>query len=305
MPKVERSQVARGLSFGAAAYVGWGLAPLFWTTLHPASALEILANRVVWSFVLLVPLVYFQKRIPHVRAVLANRKTLTLLIAASVLIGANWGLFIWATMNGHILDTSLGYFITPLFSTGLGVFFLKEKLRSLQWFAIAIAFSAVVYITWEHHRPPWVGLALSSSFALYGYVKKVAGVDAMESLLVETAALLPLALGYLMWLSHQGTNSFFAHGVSHSLLMASAGVITAVPLMMYGAAVVRVPLVFIGFMQYISSTIQFFLGIWVFHEPMSVARFIGFAITWVALVVLSVDSTRQRRGVATQVVEYD
>ena len=279
MTKPERTQLARGITYGGFAYVGWGLAPLFWTTLHPASALEILANRVLWSFVLIVPLVYFQKRITHVRAALAQRKTLLLLVAASLLIGSNWGLFIWATMNGHILDTSLGYFITPLFSVGLGVFFLKERLRKLQWVAIAIAFSAVVYITWEHHRPPWVGLAVSSSFALYGYVKKVANVDAMESLLIETAVLVPFAVGYLMWLAHLGTNSFFTHGTSHSLMLASAGVITAVPLMMYGAAVVRVPLVFIGFMQYISSTIQFFLGTWVFHEPMSLARFAGFAIT--------------------------
>ncbi|CAB4342602.1 unannotated protein [freshwater metagenome] len=288
------------------SYTVWGLAPLFWILLAPAKAFEILSHRVIWSLLLLIVLVKWQGRFPHVKAAIAHRKTFALLVVAAVLIACNWGLFIWATMNGHVLDTSLGYYVTPLFSVGLGVIFLKESLRSLQWLALAIAFSGVCYITWEYHRVPWVGLALSSTFALYGYVKKLAGVDAIESLMVESALITPFALVYLAWLSQQGSNTFLQYGVSHALLLASAGVFTAVPLLLYGAAVVRVPLTSIGFMQYISSTIQFFLGIWIFHEPMPFSRLIGFLITWCALAVLTYDGLRNRHGMQPQsVVEFD
>jgi chloramphenicol-sensitive protein RarD len=300
-----RSEVAQGVFYGAFAYIGWGLAPLFWQLLHPAGAPEILADRVIWSFVLLAPLVYFQGRMPHVRTALADRRKRTLLFIAALLIGGNWFLFIWATMNGHILDTSLGYFSTPLFSTALGYFFLKERLRPLQWVAIAIAGLAVLYITIEHRAFPWIGIALASSFALYGFVKKLAGVDAIESLVIETAYLSPVALIFLGYWSITGTNTFGEHGISHALLMASCGVITAVPLLLYGAAVVRAPLMYIGFLQYISSSIQFFVGIYIFHETMNFTRFMGFAITWSALVVLAVDAQRARRMPAHEVTEFD
>lgn len=300
-----RSEVAQGVFYGAFAYIGWGLAPLFWQLLHPAGAPEILADRVIWSFVLLAPLVYFQGRLPQVRTALADRRKRTLLFIAALLIGGNWFLFIWATMNGHILDTSLGYFSTPLFSTALGYFFLKERLRPLQWVAIVIAGLAVVYITLEHHSFPWIGITLASSFALYGFVKKLAGVDAIESLVIETAYLSPVALIFLGYWSITGANTFGEHGISHALLMASCGVITAVPLLLYGAAVVRAPLTYIGFLQYISSSIQFFVGIYIFHETMNLARFIGFAITWSALVVLAIDAQRARRMPAHEVIEFD
>lgn len=303
---VQYPELRKGTIYGVSSYAVWGIAPLFWQLLAPAGAMEVLSHRVVWSMVLLAGLVYWQGRLSHVRAAITNPRTLLLLVIAAILIACNWGLFIWATMNGHVLDTSLGYYVTPLFSVGLGVIFLKENLRPLQWVAIAIAASGVGYITWEHHKLPWIGLALSSSFALYGYVKKLAGVDAIESLMVESALIMPFALGYLAWLWVVGNNTFGQFGVNHALLLSSAGVFTAVPLLLYGAAVVRVPLTSIGFMQYISSTIQFFLGIWVFHEPMPLERLIGFVITWTALVILTYDGLRNRRGMpAQQVVELD
>jgi chloramphenicol-sensitive protein RarD len=300
-----KSEVGRGIAYGAAAYSLWGLAPLYWQLLKPASSLEIVANRTIWSFVFVAPLVLLRGSWPTVKADLRDSRKRNLLLIASILISANWILFIWATTHGHVLDSALGYFGTPLFSTALGVIFFKERLRKLQWGAIGIAVLAVAYITWEHHAFPWIGLSLASSFAVYGAVKKMAGVDAIESLLIETAYLAPIALVYLAIIAANGTMSFGKYGWDHALFLAGAGPATAIPLLFYGAAVVRAPLFYIGFLQYISSSIQFFVGIFVFHEDMDMKRFLGFAITWSALVLLGTDSIRQRRTPAYEVVEYD
>lgn len=300
-----KSEVGRGVTYGAIAYSMWGLAPLYWTLLKPTSSLEIVAHRTVWSFAILAPLVIWQGRWSTIRSDLKNRRKRNLLLLASILISGNWVLFIWATTNGHILDSSLGYFSTPLFSTAFGVLFFKERLRPLQWGAIAIAVLAVVYITWEHHMFPWIGMSLAGSFAIYGFVKKLAGVDAIESLMIETAYLSPIALIYIGYLGLQGTLTFGESGLAHSLFLAGAGPATAIPLLFYGAAVVRAPLFYIGFLQYISSSIQFFVAIYIFNEAMDLKRFLGFAITWSALVLLGVDSIRHRRMSANQVVEFD
>lgn len=299
------SRFGRGAAYGIAAYTLWGLAPIYWTVLKPASSLEIVAHRTIWSFIFIAPLVIWQGRWSTIKNDLKDRRKRYLLLIASILISGNWLVFIWATTNGHILDSSLGYFTIPIFSTALGVLFLNEQLRPLQWAAIAVAALAVGYITWEHHAFPWIGLSLAGSFALYGLVKKLAGVDALESLLIETAYLVPIALGYLVVIAIQGTISFGHHGIAHSIFLAGAGLATAIPLLLYGAAVIRIPLFFIGFMQYIASTIQFFVGIYVFHEEMDPKRFMGFAITWTALVLLGTDSIRQRRMPASQVVALD
>lgn len=300
-----KSEVGRGVSFGVAAYTLWGLAPLYWTLLKPTSSLEIVAHRTVWSLIVIAPLVIFQGRWQTVKNDLKDRRKRYLLILASFLISGNWVLFIWATTNGHILDSSLGYFSTPLFSTAFGVLFFKERLRPLQWTAIAVAVLAVAYITWEHHTFPWIGISLAGSFAIYGFVKKLAGVDAIESLMIETAFLTPFALIYLGYLVAQESLTFGDSGVVHSLFLAGAGPATAIPLLFYGAAVVRAPLFYIGFLQYISSTIQFFVAIFLFQEEMNLKRFLGFAITWSALVLLGADSIRQRRMPPSQVVELD
>ena len=300
-----KSEVGRGFSFAIAAYMMWGLVPIYWQALKPADATEILASRMLWSFVFLAPIVLWQRKLPAIRDVLRNTRQRNLLLLASVFIGANWWIFIWATTNGHILDSSLGYFTIPLFSTALGVIFLKERLRPLQWTALAVAGIALIYITWEKHTFPWIGLSLAGTFAIYGLIKKLAGVEALESLTIETVYLLPIAAGYLGYLSSQQLNTFGTHGIPHALFMMGTGVATAVPLLLYGAAVIRVPLFYIGFLQYIASTMQFFVGIYIFHEEMDTKRFLGFAITWVALVLLATDNIRQRRTPASQVVELD
>lgn len=291
-----RDRESSGLLLGVGAYTLWGLAPLFWPLLAPAKPMEVLAHRVVWSLLMLVALVAWQGRVEQVRDVLRVPRTLRLLAVASVLVGLNWGTFIWATMSGYVLEAALGYYSVPLLSVALGVLVLKERLRRLQWVAIVLAAISLIYVTAESGRVPIVGLFLAGTWSVYGYVKKVADVDAMESLVIETALLAPVALGYIAYLESQSQSTFGHLGTGHALLMACTGIVTSVPLVLYGAAVVRAPLSTIGFLQYISSSIQFVLGVWVFHEPMSTARLVGFVITWTALVVLTYDSVVTRRG---------
>jgi chloramphenicol-sensitive protein RarD len=292
LQKEKRSEHSIGLLNGYFAYVIWGAVILYWPLLAPAKPLEILAHRVLWSLLVVAAILIYQKRVATLKVVLKNRRQRKLLLFASILISFNWGLFIWASMNGHVLDSSLGYYITPLLNVGLGVFFFKEKLRSLQWTAIAIAALAVLVITLALGVVPWVALSLSISFAMYGYVKKLANAEALESLMIETILLTPLAIGYLMWLQFNGGNTFFGYGLDHTLLMASSGIVTALPLLAFGVAVVRLPFTTLGMLQYIGPTIQFFIGIWLTQEAMPTQRFAGFVLTWVALVLLTFDALR-------------
>jgi chloramphenicol-sensitive protein RarD len=300
--KEKRSEHSIGLINGFIAYIIWGAVILYWPYLAPAQPLEILAHRILWSLLFVAVILIYQKRIVSLRVVLKNSKQMKLLAMASLLIGFNWGLFIWASMNGHVLDSSLGYYITPLLNVGLGVFFFKEKLRKMQWIAIGIAAFAVLFITIAMGVLPWVALSLSISFAMYGYVKKLANVEALESLMIETLILTPIAIGYLIWLQFNGGNTFLAYGLGHTLWMASAGIVTAIPLLAFGVAIVRLPLTTLGMLQYIGPTIQFIVGIWLTQEAMPQLRFIGFAITWVALVILTIDALRNRRNVNKSLV---
>ena len=300
--KEKRSEHSIGLINGFIAYIIWGAVVLYWPYLAPAQPLEILAHRVLWSLLFVAVILIYQKRIVSLRVVLKNPRLMKLLTMASLLIGFNWGLFIWATMNDHVLDSSLGYYITPLLNVALGVFFFKEKLRRMQWIAIGIAAFAVLFITIALGVLPWVALSLATSFAMYGYVKKLANVEALESLMIETLILTPVAIGYLIWLQFNGGSTFLAYGLDHTLWMASSGIVTAIPLLAFGVAITRLPLTTIGMLQYIGPTVQFFVGIWVMQEPMPQERFIGFAITWVALVILTVDALRNRRNVNKSLV---
>jgi len=296
-PTLSASQrnVARdGFIFGAAAYIIWGIVPIYWPHLQPASPLEILAHRVIWSLLFLA--VLSRNKFAQIKAILRNRRSLILLSIASALISINWGLFIWASVTKHLLDSSLGYFITPLLSVGLGVVFFKERLRKVQWLAIAIAASAVVYLTISVGAPPWLALSLAGSFGIYGYVKKLANVPAIESLTIETLILSPIALSYLLWLEFTHKGTFGHHGLSHTLWLATSGIVTAVPLMLFSAAAIRIALSTLGMLQYLGPTLQCIIGIAVFHEQMPESRFIGFAITWVAIAILSWDALKNRRN---------
>ena len=300
--KEKRSEHSIGLINGFIAYIIWGAVILYWPYLAPAKPLEILAHRILWSLLFVAIILLYQKRIASLRVVLKNSRQMKLLAVASVLIGVNWGLFIWASMNGHVLDSSLGYYITPLLNVALGVFFFKEKLRPMQWLAIGIAAFAVMFITIAMGVVPWVALSLSTSFTMYGYVKKLANVQSLESLMIETLILTPLAIGYLIWLQFNGGNTFLEYGLDHTLWMASAGIFTAIPLLAFGVEITRLPFTTLGMLQYIGPTIQFFVGVWMTQEEMPQVRWIGFVITWVALVILTTDALRNRRNVSKSFV---
>ncbi len=285
----------RGLLFGTAAYAMWGIFPLYWPLLEPAGAVEILAHRIVWSALTMTILVVAMRRTAQLKAVLRDRRAMTLLSVAAVVISVNWGAYIWGVNNERVVETSLGYFINPLVTVLMGVFVLGEQLRRLQWIALAIASTAVVVLTIDYGRPPWVALVLAFTFGTYGLAKKQAGVGAVESLSVETMVLAPVAAAYVVWLVATGSSSFGTEGVGHALLITTAGVVTAVPLICFGAAANRVPLVVLGLLQYLAPVIQFALGVLLFREDMTAGRWMGFGLVWIALVVFTAETMSHRR----------
>jgi chloramphenicol-sensitive protein RarD len=289
------SESSRGFLLGAAAYAMWGLFPLYWPLLKPAGAVEILAHRIFWSLVVMLLLVFLLGRVRHLRAVISHRRTLVILVLAAGVIAVNWGAYIWGVNNGHVVETSLGYFINPLVTVLMGVVVLGERLRQLQWVALGIAAVAVLGLTVEYGRPPWVALALAFSFAFYGLAKKTANVGAVESLTVETLVLAPVAAGYIWWLTTQGTSTFGTEGAAHSVLLMTTGVVTAIPLICFGAAATRVSMTTIGLLQYLAPTIQFALGVLLFREDMPAMRWVGFALVWVALVIFTYEAVTHRR----------
>jgi chloramphenicol-sensitive protein RarD len=285
----------KGFLLGAAAYGMWGIFPLYWPLLEPAGAVELLAHRVVWSAVVMALLVALLSRTQAVRALLASSKSRLLLFLAAVVISVNWGVFIWGVNNDHVVETSLGYFINPLVTVLAGVLILGERLRPLQWGALALAAVAVLGLAIENGRPPWVALTLAFSFASYGLLKKKLNAGAIEGLTVETLIVAPLALGYLVWLSSTGGSHALEDPPWHLVLLATSGAVTALPLICFGGAATRVPLTTLGLLQYLAPTLQFLLGVTLLGEPMSTGRWAGFAVIWVALVIFTADSLRQRQ----------
>ena len=285
----------RGLIFGASAYTLWGTFPLYWTLLEPGGAIEILAHRIVWSVLTMAVILVLARRVHHFRALVRDRCRLLLISCAAVVITVNWGGYIWGVNNGRVVETSLGYFINPLVTVLMGVLVLGERLRRLQWIAMAIAFVAVVVLTVDYGRPPWVALVLAFSFGTYGLLKKQAGVGAVESITLETMVIAPFAAAYIGWLVAAGQSNFGTHGLGHALLLTTTGIITAVPLMLFGAAAIRVSMVSLGLLQYLAPTIQFALGLLVFREDMPASRWIGFGLVWVALVIFTVEAVNHRR----------
>lgn len=285
----------RGLVLGALAYILWGTFPLYWTLLEPGGAVEILAHRILWSLGTMLLILVLWRRGPQLKALLRDRRRVLIISAAAVVISINWGAYIWGVNNGRVVETSLGYFVNPLVTVLMGVLILGERLRRLQWVAMGIAFVAVVVLTFDYGRPPWVALVLAFSFGTYGLAKKQAAVGAVESITLETLVLAPIATAYVVWLMSTGQSNFGSHGLGHALLFTTTGVITAIPLMLFGAAAIRVSMVSLGLLQYLAPTIQFALGILVFREDMPASRWIGFALVWVALVLFTVETVNHRR----------
>ncbi|MCU1519481.1 MAG: EamA family transporter RarD [Pseudarthrobacter sp.] len=290
-------ETTAGIAFGIGAYGLWGLLPLYFFALQPAGAVEIVANRVVWSLIFCTLLITVTRSWQAIGAAFRNRSVFATLAIAAVLIAVNWLTYTYGVTTNQAVEASLGYFINPLVSVLLGVFVLKEKLRPLQWAAVGIGFIAVGVLTVSYGKLPWIALTLAVSFGLYGFVKKRVGpkVDAVTSLSVETMVLAPLAAATMVWLGVSGVATLGTHGSAHFWLLVSSGVITAVPLLFFGASARRLPMTTIGLLQYFAPVLQFIVALVVFGEAMTLDRWIGFGIVWLALLVLTVDMLRTTR----------
>lgn len=286
------SEQRAGLLYGFAAYGLWGLFPLYWPLLEPAGAGEILAHRMVWSLAVVSLILVATRRWAWIPQLLRQPRKLALLAVAAAVISVNWGLYIWGVNSGHVVETSLGYFINPLVTIGLGVLVLHERLRPAQWAAVGIGATAVVVLALGYGRLPWIALTLACSFATYGFVKKKVGMGGLESLAAETAMQFLPAMGFLLWLGNRGGTTFGSHGAGHAGLLALCGIVTAVPLIFFGAAAIRIPLSMIGLLQYLAPVFQFLLGLFWFHEEMPPERWAGFGLVWLALALLTWDALR-------------
>jgi chloramphenicol-sensitive protein RarD len=288
----------RGIIYAIGAYLIWGLLPLYWKALQHVSAVEILAHRIVWSFAFLVALVWIKKEWHQVSRLRSAPGTLGIIALTSVLLTSNWLLYIWAVNAGFIVETSLGYFINPLMNVLLGVFFLRERLRPLQWVPIGLAAAGVLYMTLSYGRPPWIALALAVSFAIYGLLKKRLPVGALPGLAVETAVVAPLAVVFLAVITLRDTAAVTNAGPLTAGLLVFSGVVTAMPLLLFNAGVQRINLSTIGILQYMAPTMQFLIGVLVYGEAFDQARVIGFGLIWTALLVYTLESLYTHRRAA-------
>ncbi len=278
-----------GIVQASLAYVIWGLFPLYFRLLQGVVALEVLAHRVVWSLVFLVGVLTVRRQWAWLGPAVRQPRVLGLFLASSALIATNWYVYIWAIGHGRVVDASLGYFITPLVNVLTGWLVLKERLRPLQWAAVATAAAGVAWLTWAQGAPPWIALILAASFSTYGLLRKTATLGALEGLTLETLLLGPLALAGLGWAITQGQADFPGATLDLQGLLVLTGPLTAVPLLLFAAGARRIPLSLLGMLQYIGPTIQLALGVWLFHEPFAGARAQGFVIIWVACALFSLE----------------
>ncbi|SCE76768.1 EamA family transporter RarD [Micromonospora chokoriensis] len=284
-----------GYLYGLGAYLLWGFFPLYLKLLRPAGALEILAHRVVWSVVFVALLLGALRNVGFLRALLRRPWAMAGMVAAAALIAVNWGTYIYGVNSGRVVETALGYFINPLVVVLLGVTVLRERLRPAQWVALGIGASAVVVLTVDYGRLPWLALTLAFSFAGYGLVKKRMGLPPAEGLFVESAVLALPALGYLAWLTARAESTFGHVSAGHTALLVLAGAATATPLLMFAGAANRLPLSSLGMVQYLAPILQLGCGVLIFHEPMPPARLAGFGLVWLALIVFTTDAVRTSR----------
>jgi len=290
------TESTKGILFGIATYGFWGFVAVYFKLLVGVSPLEILAHRIVWSVVVLVAIITILRRWPELALVARNRRSLRLLLMSTVLIAANWFVFIWAVTHNHLVEASLGYFINPLVSVLLGFIVLHEHLRTIEWLSIALAAMAVTWLAVGGGTFPWISLSVAFSFGFYGLVRKMAAVPPLEGLTIETAILLPIASGYLLHRAAAGTLMFGHASHSLDLLLMAAGPITAIPLLWFGAAVRRLRLATVGLLQYMTPTIQFCLAVAVYHEPFGSRKIVAFALIWCAVAMYTVANLRMRNA---------
>ncbi len=286
-----------GIVSAALAFFLWGVFPLYFHALAAIAPSEILAHRVLWSLIFLAVVLTVRGQWGWLGALRGQPRVIASFAASAVLLSANWLLYIWAVNSGHVIEGSLGYFINPLFNVMLGYLVLKERLRPLQWAAIAVAGAGVLWLAWQAGRMPWIALLLAASFGGYGLLRKTAALGALEGLSFETMLLFPFALAYIVWLSLHGGSGFAHAPVSTRWLLAAAGPITAIPLLLFAHGARRIPLSVLGLLQYIGPTLQLALGVYVFHEAFTPARLAGFALIWTALALYAGEGMlRSRRA---------
>lgn len=285
----------KGIVYAVAAYAIWGFFPLYWKQLESIPALQLIAHRIVWSFALLFGFILATGQLQAIRGTLGQKSMRTYTVAA-LLISVNWFTYVWAVTHGFIVEASLGYFINPLLSVLLGVIIFRERLRAIQWLPLGLAAFGVLYLTVTHGSLPWVALMLAVTFGLYGMVKKVAPLSSLFGLTLETGALFLPALAYLIFCEANGQGAFLHATATIDWMLVGGGVVTAVPLLLFAAAASRVPLTTIGVLQYVNPTLQFLLGVFVYHEAFTHNRLIGFGIIWVGLALFWIEGLYANRS---------
>lgn len=285
----------KGFLFAVGAYGLWGLFPVYWKLLHTVSSQEIVAHRIIWSLLFMLFLLAATKNVKPFLKQLKRKKILLVYSISGTLLGINWLTYVWGVNAGFIVETSLGYFINPLVSVLLGVVFLKETLNRQQWIAIAVASAGVLYLTFQYGALPWIALTLAFSFGTYGLIKKTAPLNSIDGLTMETLFMFLPAFIYILFVQTNGAGSFGTASTQTTLLLALTGVVTAVPLILFAAAARRIPLSTVGILQYIAPTLQFSIGVWLYHEAFTQARLIGFSMIWLALIIYTVDNINSRR----------
>lgn len=279
----------RGVLYALGAYSLWGLLPIYWKLLDQVPVFQLLGHRVVWSFVFLALTLLLTGQWTSLKKTIRQPRTVLVYTLSSLLIGVNWFIYVWAVHEGFIIETSLGYFINPLLSVLTGVIFLRERLRAGQWLALAIAAGGVLYLTFAYGSLPWIALSLALSWSVYALVKKLAPLTSLQGLTLETAALLLPAIAYLIWSEVEGRGILFHYSLGSDILLIATGLVTSLPLFLFALAVIRIPLSLIGVLQYLSPTLQFLIGLLIYHEPFDSSRFVGFALIWTALLVFALE----------------
>ncbi|HKE93832.1 MAG TPA: EamA family transporter RarD [Povalibacter sp.] len=289
---------ARGLTAAASAFFIWGVLPIYLKWLQAVPVLQVTAHRLTWGCVFAMAWLALRGELGNIRAALANPKVRLRLFISAGLISANWITYVWGVANNRVVETSLGYFINPLFNVLLGVVLLSERLNRAQWSAVAIAAGGVAWLTWSAGHPPWISLVLAFTFGMYGFVRKVVQVDALAGFGAETLLLLPFGVGYLVWCEMHGSGVMAHAGAGTNLLLLLGGPVTAIPLVLFAYGARRIPYSTVGLLQYIGPTLQLLLGVFAFHEPFGGPRVIGFSLIWTALAIYAIDGLwRSRKSI--------
>jgi chloramphenicol-sensitive protein RarD len=293
----------KGIWNGLAAYAMWGFFPIYWKLLHDVPALQVIGHRISWSFLLLTAVILITRQWENFRSAALVPKVIGIYAIAGVLLTINWLIYVWGVNSGFIIETSLGYFINPLISVLLGVIFLRERLRAMQWIPVGLAAAGVIYLTITYGRLPWIALSLAFSFGTYGLVKKIAPLGSLYGLTLETALVFPLALIYLIYVQFARTGALLHEGVLTDILLIGTGAVTSIPLLMFASAARQIPLTMIGVLQYIAPTLQFLIGVFLYHEPFDQSRLVGFSLVWFALLIFWVENYFANRVPAQPIPE--